>query len=349
MKRTTLVTGGTGLIGGEVILTMAREGYQVRALVRARTRTLAERRLFDRLQKSEAYCHSLRAFIEPICGDTTADMFGTTSDSFAGVGSVVHCAANTSFEERTSDNILKTNVGGAQQLVRAVRASAPQARVVFVSTASVVMSPESTCLEEDAPLRGYSNTYTRSKREAERLIQASGLDAVIVRPSIVLSRGVRDRVMARSILWAVPIMGAVGAVPIDGSAHIDVAPVDYVARAIVRLAVKRSLKYPVYHVSTGIESHTFNQLLRKMIRKCPELDGIRPLGKDARISPRIRERLLRPLDAYLPFINADVCYSNSRLEEEIGPAAKAPSSLSYVPELVAMITLREALDEMLRP
>lgn len=221
--------------------------------------------------------------------------------------------------------------------------------MVFVSTASVVTSPENSCVDEDAAFDGYSNTYTRSKREAERIILESGLDAVIARPSIVLSRGVRDRVMARSILWAVPIMGAVGALPIDPEAHIDFVPVDYVARALVHLAIKPTLQHQLYHVSSGTGSHTFADLLKKVVQQCPDLDGIEPRGKHAKISPRLRERLLRPLDAYLPFINADVCYSADRLIEEIGPSMKAPSALSYVPQLVAMITLREALDEMLRP
>jgi nucleoside-diphosphate-sugar epimerase len=349
MKPTTLVTGGTGLIGGEVILALAREGYHVRALVRARTETLAARRLFERLEKSEAYSENLAGLIEPVLGDTTSDMFGMCPQFLEHLGAIIHCAANTSFEERTSDNILSTNVGGAQHLVRLARAAAPRARIVFVSTASVVTSPEGRCLDESEPLNGYSNTYTRSKREAEQIISASGLDTVIVRPSIVLSRGVRDRVMARSILWAVPIMGAVGSLPIDPDAHIDFVPVDYVARAIVRVAVKPTLKHPLYHISSGRGSYTFNALLKRVVAQCPELDCIRPLGRHAKISPRLRERLLRPLDAYLPFINANVSYSNQRLIDEIGPDAAAPSALLYVPQLVAMITLREALDEMLRP
>jgi nucleoside-diphosphate-sugar epimerase len=349
MNPTTLVTGGTGLIGGEVILAMAREGYHVRALVRARTQALAAARLFERLQKSEAYNEQLAAFIEPVQGDTTSEMFGMCPHSLADLVAIIHCAANTSFEERTSDNILRTNVGGARELVRLARTAAPRARVVFVSTASVTTAPEHTCLTEDTPNDGYSNTYTRSKREAEQIIRTSGLDTVIVRPSIVLSRGVRDRVMARSILWAVPIMGAVGNLPIDPDAHIDFVPVDYVARAIVRLAVKPKLNYLLYHISAGTSSNTFGQLLKKVVRQCPELDCIKPLGRHAKISPRLRERLLRPLDAYLPFINADLCYANQRLAEEIGPDAKAPSALSFVPPLVAMISLREALDEMLRP
>src|SRR4029079_5535729 len=187
MKPTTLVTGGTGLIGGEVILALAREGYHVRALVRARTEALAVRRLFERLEKSEAYCPTLAGLIEPVLGDSTAEMFGMQPRALEHLGAIIHCAANTSFEERTSDNILSTNVGGAEQLVRLARAAAPRARIVLVSTASVVTSPEGTCLEEEAPWEGYSNTYTRSKRQAEQIVGASGLDSVIVRPSIVLS------------------------------------------------------------------------------------------------------------------------------------------------------------------
>jgi hypothetical protein len=61
-------------------------------------------------------------------------------------------------------------------------------------------------------------------------------------------------------------------------------------------------------------------------------------------------RLLRPLEAYLPFINANVRYTNDRLAAEIGPeAATPPSAVTYVPELVGFISLNEALVEMYRP
>jgi nucleoside-diphosphate-sugar epimerase len=349
MKPLTLVTGGTGLIGGEVILALARQGYHVRAVVRASSDVLAAKRLLQRLEKSEAYRKDLLRLIEPIGGNTTREMFGASVEKLSNLGAIIHCAANTSFEDRSDDDFWRTNVGGARNLVGLARAAAPDARVVFISTASVVTGPEGTCLAEDARFQGYVNTYTRSKREAEAIVRASGLDTVILRPSIVLSRGVRDRAMARSILWAVPIMGEVGALPIDPYAHIDFVPVDYVAGAIVRIAMKRRLKHRLYHVSAGRGSHTFADLLEKVVEECPALDGIQPLGRDAKISRRARARLLKPLDAYLPFINADICYANRRLIEEIGLEAEAPTALSYVPGLVGMISLREALNEMLRP
>lgn len=349
MKPYTLVTGGTGLIGGEVILALARQGCQVRAVVRAGSDALAARRLLQRLEKSESYRPDLSRFVEPISGNTAEDMFGTSIGKLAGLGAIIHCAANTSFEERADEDIWRTNVGGARNLVGLARAAAPDARVVFISTAAVVTEPEGTCLHENARFQGYANAYTRSKREAEAIVRESGLDVVTLRPSIVLSRGVRDRAMARSILWAVPIMGEVGALPIDPDAHIDFVPVDYVARAIVRIAMKPRLKHRLYHVSAGRGSHTFAELLEKVVEQCPELDCIQPLGRGAKLSRRARTRLLKPLDAYLPFINADVCYANRRLIEEIGSEAEAPTALSYVPALVGMISLREALNQMARP
>ena len=114
--------------------------------------------------------------------------------------------------------------------------------------ASVTTAPERTCIDEEAPYAGHANTYSRSKRRAEAIIRGSGLEIVIVRPSIVLSRGVRDRAMARSILWAVPIMGEVGEVPIDPDACVDLVPVDYVADAIAQLAVRPSLEHRLYHI-----------------------------------------------------------------------------------------------------
>jgi nucleoside-diphosphate-sugar epimerase len=229
------------------------------------------------------------------------------------------------------------------------RAHMRGARVVFVSTTSVATAPESACLSEDTPFAGYSNAYTRSKREAERIVREGDPDAIVVRPSIVLSRGVRDRVMARSILWAVPIMGELGDIPIDPDAHIDIVPVDFVASAIVDLALKPQLRHRVYHVSAGREAETFRGLREASIREHPKLDRIQLVGRHAIVSGRARERLLRPLTLYLPFINADVTYGNDRLLEELGSRAVPPRAASYVPALIGLISLREAFDEMYQP
>ena len=349
MTTRTLVTGGTGLIGGEVIVALAAAGRAVDALVRAPSDHEGRRRLLERLEKSAAWRPAFASLVRAVIGDTTLELFGVNSAALADTGAIIHCAANTNFAGREDDSVRAVNVGGARNLVALARAAAPRARVVFVSTASVVTAPEGACIDENAPFAGYANTYTRSKREAEAIVTGTGLDVVILRPSIVLSRGVSDRTMARSILWAVPIMGELGDVPIDPETRIDIVPVDFVARAIARLAAKPGLAHTVYHISAGEGAHSFTELRAHVIRDNPALDRIRALGRDARFSDRARERLMRPLDAYLPFMNANVRYANDRLGAELGIDGSPVSSLSYVPELVGLISRREAFDEMQRP
>jgi len=121
------------------------------------------------------------------------------------------------------------------------------------------------------------------------------------------------------------------------------------ADARAQLAVRRSLDHRVYHISAGRDARTFGELREAVIAQHPELERIQPVGRGREMSDRARARLLRPLDAYLPFINAGVRYANDRFVAEAGADAVAPSSLSYVPELVGLITLKEAMDEMYQP
>ena len=343
----TLVTGGTGLIGGEVILALARTGERIRAVVRADSSAQAHTRLVTRLQKSEAYSRHLLALIDAVDGDTTQPMFGLPEASLADVHRVIHAAANTQFSRRHDEQVWNTNVSGARNLVEIGRTLPRGSRILFISTASVTTAPERTCIDEEAPYAGHANTYSRSKRCAEAIIRDSGLEIVIVRPSIVLSRGVRDRAMARSILWAVPIMGEVGDVPIDPDACIDLVPADYVAHTIAQMAVRPSLEHRLYHVSAGRDACTFGELRDAVIARHPKLETIRPVGRGRKISDRARAHLMRPLDAYLPFINAGVQYANDRLVSEA--AVQAPGALTYLPDLVGLITMREALSEMYQP
>jgi nucleoside-diphosphate-sugar epimerase len=221
--------------------------------------------------------------------------------------------------------------------------------VLFISTASVVTAPSGKCVDEREPYAGYANTYTRSKREAELIVESSGLDMVIVRPSIVLSRGVRDAAMARSILWAVPMMGALGEIPVDARARVDLVPVDFTARAIARLATAPSLRHRRYHVSSGGTACTFEELLEAVRPASPVTRRIRPAGSRFRPVSRKRAPLLRALELYFPFINADVRYSNERLLSELGGRGLPPAAVTYLPELVRRIGMWEARTEMALP
>jgi nucleoside-diphosphate-sugar epimerase len=344
----TLVTGATGLIGGEVVLALAKARRRVRAVVRAESHAHARHRVQRRLQLSQGYESRYADFVEAVAGDCQLDAFGSNGAGHSGVATIIHCAANTSFSERERDDIWATNVGGATNLIALARAAAPDARIVFVSTASVVTAPTGECLPEDAAFAGYENAYTESKREAERLLATSGLDVIILRPSIVLSRGVDDRRMARSILWALPIMKELGDVPVDPDAYVDVVPADFVADVVLRLATAPHLAHRLYHVSAGRDARTMHEILNAIAQTMPEYGDIRLIGAGARHRRR-SAMLFAPLKSYLPFINASVRYSADRLIEAVGPHGRAPVSMSYIPELLGLISLDEAFAEMAKP
>ena len=348
MAQRVLVTGGTGLIGGEVILALARAGVRVTAVTRGGTQAIASQRLRDRLQKSQWFAPELLGQIEVLAGDTTLPGFGLTPPMEIPPDGIVHCAANTQFSDREEDDVWRTNVGGAEHLVAFARAHAPGARVVFVSTASVTTGPEGAVVNEDAAFQGYENAYTRSKRQAEAIVTASGLDTVILRPSIVLSRGIDDAAMARSILWAVPIMRELGEVPVNPDTHIDIVPVDYTAQCIADVALAPSVPHRLYHISAGRTSQSFRQLLDAVTAECPEFQGIAPVGRKP-LSKRAMARLMRPLENYLPFMNADIRYGNDRLLGDFTGISMPALATSYVPSLVALISLADALTEMVRP
>mgnify|MGYP000872392564 CR=1 FL=1 len=342
------VTGGTGLIGGEIILALTARGHRVRALVRASSDAHARERLLARLSKSDAFRAESTCLVDAIAGDTTVAGLTASRAPFDRVSTVIHCAANTEFSERAAEQVWATNALGAHHLVTALSDSAPTPRLILVSTASVTTAPEGRCLAEDAPHAGHANAYTESKRAAEATVLASGLDAVIVRPSIVLSRGVRDRAMARSILWAVPIMSELGEVPIEAGAVVDIVPVDFVARALAGLATSGPWPHRIFHVSAGRDSRSFAELQAHVSDALPQYRRIRPTGRSVN-GRRTLPRLMRPIEAYLPFINANVCYANDRLIGALGEDGCPPRSVEYLPGLVSQITLNEALAEMARP
>ncbi len=100
---------------------------------------------------------------------------------------VYHLAALTSVGRSWQDpaRTLSENIGGAAMLLEALRAHAPDARTVWVSTCEVYGSPTRLPTSEDAPLAP-ANPYAVSKAAAEQLSNvyalAHGLQIVVARP-----------------------------------------------------------------------------------------------------------------------------------------------------------------------
>jgi nucleoside-diphosphate-sugar epimerase len=147
------------------------------------------------------------------------------------------------------------------------------AAICCCSDSLYVGSYKANLIQEDQPYTGYANDYVLSKHRCEQIVLQSPLNAVILRPSIVLSHGVNGRDFAKSVLWVLPVMRSLGVLPLTGEEPIDAVSVKFVAECAVHM-IDRPLPHWIYHLSAGPKaSITLKELFL-------ELDSLAPTGEE---------------------------------------------------------------------
>ncbi|HLY08454.1 MAG TPA: SDR family oxidoreductase [Planctomycetota bacterium] len=349
-SKTVVVTGGTGLIGGELVSVLLSRGWNVHAMARGASDAEASKRIRDRLSRSvqrsaptgTLTCHA---------GAVTSENLGIPLAALRESQAVLHCAGETAFNE--DEKCWKTNVGAAERLVELGRRLPNPPRIYFVSTASVCMAPTHSRIAEDMRFGGYDNGYTRSKRKAEEVLLASGLDVVVLRPTIVFSRGVEDRKMARAMLWVIPALIELGSAPVEPESRIDIIPVDYAADAIERLLGIPRLKHRIYHISAGESSSVtcgeFQEAVARVDPRARSVTMSAALKGKKTASDRLRARLEESISFYVPFMSADIVYANARLLGEVPALGLSPKVTEYLQGLLGQFAYQEGIEESARP
>ena len=348
MQKHVLLTGATGLIGGELMLILATHGVRSTAVVRAPDAVQARSRLLERLQKSVLWKPEWADFVAAETGDIEQPLFGLRPAVIASADVVLHSAASTSF--KPDAGVYAVNLKAAQNFAGILQLLRPSQRGFFVGTAAVTMAPHGV-ITEDMPFAGHANDYIRSKRDAETLLRTAGAPFVSLRPGIVLARGIADARLARNMLWAIPVMAELGEVPLDPLARLDFAPVDFVASAFAEMLLKNDFTHDCYHVSTGEASMTFQALANELALTMPGINKLVMRGRDFVPVPKFaRQRwMFAALQPYLPFLTADAVFSNARLRAEIGTLADAPAPSSYLGDLLGTFSLSDAVRQMYTP
>src|SRR5262245_44925956 len=175
MAPPVLVTGGGGTVGGPLVRRLLGSGRDVRALAR-----------------TQASASSLRAIgAEPVRGDVLD--LASFVEAMRGCETVFHVAGVNAMCLRDSAPMLRTNVDGSANAIRAA-AHANVGRVVYTSSSSAIGERHGAVGREDSPHRGsYLSAYERSKHLAERrvfeLAGELGGEVVAVNPSSVQGPG----------------------------------------------------------------------------------------------------------------------------------------------------------------
>lgn len=255
MRPAILITGATGLIGGDVLARLLRAHPGLRAVAIVRD----PRRLGPALRQPR---------VVPVRGDLLAGGLGLDRGvrrRLAGeVGAVLHFAADTRFSQRHED-AQAVNVGGTARLLELVAEWPGVERVVFASTAFAVGRRTGLVRPgAGAPPEGWVNAYERSKHDAEALVRASGRPWLVVRPSTVVYDAAADAItQTNAVHRALRIFhgGLAAMVPGEPDSPVDVVTADYVADGIARLALREDVAGETLHLCAGRGAMALGELL----------------------------------------------------------------------------------------
>jgi dihydroflavonol-4-reductase len=171
-----LVTGASGFVGAAVARSLKREGWQVRALVRASS----PRANLDALA------------LDVVVGDLT--VASSLETAVVGCDALFHVAADYRLGAPDPAELYATNVEGTRNLLAAA-ARAGTKKIIYTSSVATIGIPkDGSPGDEGTPvsLEAMIGHYKRSKFLAEQVVleaAAAGLPAVIVNPSTPVGPG----------------------------------------------------------------------------------------------------------------------------------------------------------------
>jgi len=173
-----VVTGASGLLGGNLAAALRAAGHDVGATRRAGTKVTH----LDDL--------GLRWL------DADLSSPAALANAFAGADAVFHCAAAVTVKREVTPEMTAANVTGTQHVIDAATAASVKRLVHTSSVVAVGLSTDGKPCDETAPwnfdTEGLVDAYAITKRQAEQVVHAARdrLDAVIVNPTYMF--GPRD-------------------------------------------------------------------------------------------------------------------------------------------------------------
>lgn len=261
------LTGSTGFLGAFLLHELLQQTQaQIYCLVRAAN--VEEGRA--RIQKSlhvYSLCSQLTSTrIVPVIGDLARPLLGMSSDQFQQlarqIDAIYHNGALVNFLYPYS-TLKPANVQGTREILRLASQVRPK-QVHYISTLSVFPVVDNSAMkiirEEDRPEPSpyLLGGYTQSKWVAERLMTIAGsrgLPVSIYRPGLISGHSQTGLSNQKDFLWWLfQACIHLGQAP-NLDLVVDMAPVDFVSRAIIYLSQQEKTIGKTFHIGTAEKVH----------------------------------------------------------------------------------------------
>ncbi len=240
-----LVTGGTGFVGRHLVARLVSEGEQVRVLARYPTEIHGRPHPLapspspsgSRWDLTGSQRDPERGRVELVAGDVTDP--SSLGDAFNGCAAVIHLVGI--IRETRGRSFHRVHVEGTRNVIETCRRAGIH-RLVHMSALGT---------RERAVAR-----YHHSKWEAEQLVRASGLAAVIFRPSVIFGEDGAYLPTIRSLVTVPPVIPIVG----DGMSLVQPIWVEDVVSCFTQAMHRNDTAGHTYELG-GPESYGFEQLI----------------------------------------------------------------------------------------
>jgi len=346
------LTGSTGYIGAHVAANLLdQHDATLNLLVRGRDTRDAELRLWEALQLHlpfDEFYEYLQAKIRIFRGDLTSPQFGLDRDEYDRLvhttDSVIHCAA--SLNRKSEKACLNVNLRGTLEVIQLARQSHYYhglRRFSNVSTVAVAGKRSHEIVSEDRAIewdRSDYDPYARTKKFCEHMVRELLPDVplTIFRPSIVLGDSRYAQTTQFDMVRAFVFLAGLKVLPFRAHDKIDIVNVDFVAGAIADLHMKEDPAHDTYHLSSGDDSQTFQELTKALAAAqnargpmfMPVLEG--PFSAVVNMLANRKGALghgASLMKVFLPYLTWDTVFDNTRVTTELGRKPMQFSQYSF--------------------
>jgi thioester reductase-like protein len=346
------LTGSTGYLGSYLAAGLFTEHRDtLNLLVRAKTEQEARERLWTSLKlhfEFSEFLEYLNTRVRIFQGDLTSECFGLSDDEYHVLvdttDSLIHCAA--SLNRKSEKQCLNVNLRGTLEVIQLARRAQNRhglRRYSHVSTVAVSGKRQNEIVTEDASIdwsRSDYDPYARTKKFCEHMAHQLLPDVprTIFRPAIILGDSRRPETSQFDMVQAFHVLAQMPVLPLRPQDKIDIVPANYVSKAMVTIHQKESPAYGIYHLSSGTNSETYQEITEAISHAGGMLRPIfspglgRPFSRTVNWAANLRGALghgASLLKVFWPYLDWNTVFDNARVVAELGESPAKFSAYAY--------------------